>query len=111
LAVLRAGGLLALSPEGTRSQTGALARGRTGVAYLAMLAGVPVVPIALWGQERMPARWRSMRRAPVMVRIGAPLRFSHREPDAGRLRECADHVMRSIAEMLPAEYRGVYADR
>ena len=72
LAVLRAGGLLGLGPEGTRSRSGALARGHTGIAYLAMQADVPIVPMAAWGQERMSHHWRSMRRAPITVRIGRP---------------------------------------
>ena len=110
LAVLRAGGMLGLGPEGTRSPAG-LARAHTGIAYLATQAGVPVVPLAAWGQEKMPAHWRSMRRAPISVRIGAPLRFADTAPDGARLRACTDQVMASIAAMLPAEYRGVYGER
>ena len=110
LAVLRAGGLLGLGPEGMRSRTGTLNRGQTGVAYLATLAGVPVVPLAAWGQEQLPRHWKSIRRAPVSVRIGPPIRFADATPDAGRLREYTDQVMTAIATMLPAAYRGVYAD-
>ena len=107
LAVLRAGGMLGLGPEGARSTHG-LARGHTGVAYLATQAGVPVIPLAAWGQEHIPAHLRSMRRAPITVRVGAPLRFDDRTPDAARLREYTDQVMSAIAAMLPEEYRGVY---
>jgi 1-acyl-sn-glycerol-3-phosphate acyltransferase/acyl carrier protein len=107
LAVLRAGGMLGLGPEGTRSPNG-LQRGHTGIAYLATQTGVPVVPLAVWGQEKIPAYLRSMRRAPINVRIGAPLRFADSAPDAARLREYTDQVMISIASMLPVEYRGVY---
>lgn len=109
LAVLRAGGMLALGPEGTRSPQG-LSRGQTGVAYLATQAGVPVVPLAAWGQEKMPTHLRSMRRAPITVRIGAPIRFTDNAPDAARLREYTDQVMMSIAAMLPVEYQGVYVE-
>ena len=42
LAVLQGGGVLGMAPEGTRSKTGGLQRGRTGAAYLAYRAGVPV---------------------------------------------------------------------
>jgi acyl transferase domain-containing protein/NADPH:quinone reductase-like Zn-dependent oxidoreductase/1-acyl-sn-glycerol-3-phosphate acyltransferase/NAD(P)-dependent dehydrogenase (short-subunit alcohol dehydrogenase family)/acyl carrier protein len=107
LAVLRAGGLLGLGPEGTRSPNG-LSRGQTGIAFLATQADVPVVPLAAWGQELIPAHLRSLRRAPITVRIGAPLRFAAGTPDAALLREYTDQVMQSIASMLPAEYRGVY---
>ena len=110
LAVLRAGGMLGLGPEGTRSREGALTVGRTGIAYLAAQAGVPIVPLAAWGQERMPSHWRAFRRAPVAVRVGEPIRLGDGATDATRLREHTDRVMRAIAAMLPAEYRGVYAD-
>ena len=109
LAVLRGGGMLGLGPEGTRSANG-LQRGHTGIAYLATQASVPVVPLAAWGQEKIPRHLRSLRRAPINVRIGAPLRFSDDAPDAARLRACTDQVMMAIAAMLPVEYRGVYAE-
>jgi 1-acyl-sn-glycerol-3-phosphate acyltransferase len=98
LAVLRAGGMLGLGPEGTRSRNGALARGRTGVAYLATQADVPVIPLAAWGQEQMPRHWKSMRRAPISVRIGHPIQFASNgtPPDAVRLREYTDQVMKAI---------------
>jgi 1-acyl-sn-glycerol-3-phosphate acyltransferase len=107
LAVLRAGGMLGIGPEGMRNPNG-LARGRTGIAYLAAQAGVPVVPLAAWGQEKIPAHLRSLRRAPINVRIGTPLRFTGDAPDATQLRAYTDQVMMSIAAMLPVEYRGVY---
>jgi 1-acyl-sn-glycerol-3-phosphate acyltransferase len=106
--VLRAGGMLGLGPEGTRSPNG-LVRAHTGIAYLATQAGVPVIPLAAWGQEHIPSRLRSLRRAPVSVRIGAPIRFDDGVPDAARLRAYTDTVMSAIALMLPSEYRGVYA--
>ncbi len=107
LAVLRAGGLLGIGPEGTRSPAG-LARGHTGIAYLATQAKVPVVPLAAWGQEKIPTHLRALRRAPVHVRIGAPLYFTDAAPNAARLRDVTDQVMRAIAGLLPPEYQGVY---
>ncbi len=110
LAVLRAGGMLGLGPEGTRSRNGSLSRGQTGVAYLATQANVPVVPLAAWGQEQVPRHWKSIRRAPISVRIGPPIRFAESVPDAAGLRAYTDQVMTAIAVMLPVEYRGVYAE-
>ena len=111
LAVLRAGGLLGLGPEGTRSHDGSLARGQTGIAYLATQANVPVVPLAAWGQENIASNLKRMRRPPISVRIGAPIHFAEQAPSTTRLREYTDQVMQSIASMLPPEYRGVYSDR
>ena len=66
LAVLRAGGAILIAPEGKRSP-GGLRRGNTGAAYLATRAGVPVVPVAAWGQEDSTSSWRQLRRAPVRL--------------------------------------------
>jgi 1-acyl-sn-glycerol-3-phosphate acyltransferase len=107
LEVLKAGGIVALGPEGHRSP-GGLTQAHTGVGYLAARAGVPVVPMAAWGQERLGQSWRRLRRAPVRVRFGPPLVFATAAPGGGELREYSDAVMRAIAKQLPAEYRGVY---
>ena len=109
LAVLRAGGIVALGPEGRRS-AGGLTEGHTGVGYLATQAGAPVVPMAAWGQERLGRSWRRLRRAPVRVRFGPPLVFATTAPSGRELREYSDAVMRAIAAQLPVEYRGVYGD-
>ena len=109
LEVLRAGGAVGLGPEGTRSRQGGLGPGRTGAAWLALRADVPVVPLAAWGQEQLGGHWRSLRRAPVRVRVGEPLRFPAGEPTARRLQEHTDEIMRALARLLPPDYRGVYA--
>jgi 1-acyl-sn-glycerol-3-phosphate acyltransferase len=109
LAVLRAGGLLALSPEGSRSADGMLGEGRTGVAYLALRSGAPIVPAVAWGQERMPAAWQRLGRAPVCLRIGKPFRLEPGDASAKTLRTHTSRVMSEIAALLPGEYRGRYA--
>jgi 1-acyl-sn-glycerol-3-phosphate acyltransferase len=109
LAVLRAGGALVIAPEGSRSP-GGLRRGNTGAAYLATQAGVPVVPVAAWGQEDFTSSWRRLRRAPVRIRFGAPLDFPAGQVSGRELREHSERIMLAIARLLPAEYRGVYAD-
>ena len=60
-AVLRAGGVIGLSPEGIRNP-GGLTRGLTGVAHLAFRTGAPIVPMAVFGQERIPSRAPRLRR-------------------------------------------------
>jgi 1-acyl-sn-glycerol-3-phosphate acyltransferase len=108
LAVLRGGGLLALAPEGTRSKNGGLLRGRTGVAFLATQANVPIVPIAAWGQEK----WRgikSLKRVQINVRAGQPLHLPSGPASPRSLRRYTDAIMLALADLLPREYRGVYA--
>lgn len=106
LAVLEAGGLVAVAPEGRVSKTGALQRGRNGVARLAVASHAPVLPVAIWGQERATESWRRARRAPVDVRFGEPLYFDERDTPAA----VTKRVMFEIARLLPHEYRGVYAE-
>ena len=107
VAVLHAGGIVAVAPEGRRSRTGGLERGRNGVGRLALRSGAPVVPVAIWGQERAFASWRRFRRAPVDVRFGAPRWFDDR--DAVEPADVTTQIMVEIARLLPPEYRGVYA--
>jgi acyl transferase domain-containing protein/1-acyl-sn-glycerol-3-phosphate acyltransferase/NADP-dependent 3-hydroxy acid dehydrogenase YdfG/acyl carrier protein len=110
LAVLEAGGILSLAPEGTRSRTGVLQQARTGVAYLAVRANVPVIPLALWGHEQWINRLKRVRRFHVHVRVGEPIRFPAGPASAAALRQYTDDVMIALARLLPIEYRGFYAE-
>jgi 1-acyl-sn-glycerol-3-phosphate acyltransferase len=109
LAVLRAGGAILIAPEGRRSP-GGLRRGNTGAAYLATRAGVPVIPVAAWGQEDFTSSWRRLRRAPVRLHFGPPLDLPVAPLSGQELLEHSERIMLAIARMLPPEYRGVYAD-
>ena len=114
LAVLAAGGVLALAPEARMSVTGALERARTGAAYLALKSGAPVLPIALTGTEKIYGAWRRWQRPRVTVTIGQTFQLLPVElKGAGRheaLRQAADEIMLHIARLLPPEYRGVYEE-
>lgn len=111
LAVLRAGGALAIAPEGTVSKDGRLLRGRPGFAYLATLAPAPVVPVASHGQERAWYFWKRLQRVPVTVRIGSVIELPAGKVGRRELREYTEHVMLRVAAMLPVENRGFYRDR
>jgi len=115
LGVLRAGGAFGIYPEGTRSLDGRLYRGRTGTAWLALAAGVPVVPVALAGTDRLqPVGSRFPRRAKVTVQFGPPLDFVGRfegVPAAKARREATDEIMDAIHAMSGQEFAGVYNER
>ena len=108
LEVLRSGGVVAILPEGTRSPTGAMVPAHRGVALLATRAGVPIVPAAAYGQERAVASWKRLRRVRVRVQVGPPIVLPGGPHDRRSLQALTDGVMRSVASMLPLEYRGVY---
>ncbi len=110
LDVLGEGGIVGMAPEGTRSPTGALQEGRTGVAYLASRAGVPILPVAVTGTEKMPSNLKRLRRGQVKAVIGETfiLPTTERKARGKQLKEFTELIMLRLAEMLPEEYRGVY---
>jgi 1-acyl-sn-glycerol-3-phosphate acyltransferase len=112
LAVLEGGGVLGMAPEGTRSKTGAMQKGRSGAAYMAYRAHVKLVPVVTWGQKKAFASWRRFRRAPVHVVFGAPFGPPAIEgkASAAQVHAFSEEIMYHLAAMLPAEYRGVYSD-
>jgi 1-acyl-sn-glycerol-3-phosphate acyltransferase len=110
LAVLRAGGLLGVAPEGTRSRTGGLTRGQPGVAYLAAEAPAPILPVVAYGQEQVLRNLGRLRRTRVHVRVGSLITVSPGERTAARLQRDTERVMTALAAMLPPAYRGVYGD-
>jgi 1-acyl-sn-glycerol-3-phosphate acyltransferase len=111
LAVLRAGGAFGIYPEGTRSRDGRLYRGRTGVAWLALTSGAPVVPVALAGTEDIqPVGSSRPRVRPVTVRFGSPMVFTTRTGVApGRQRrEVTDQIMAAIQALSGQQLAGTY---
>ena len=109
IAVVKGGGALAINPEGTRSRTGVLREGQNGAAFIASQTGAQVVPVVAFGHERVRASLTRLSRTPVTIRVGVPLRL----PPVATARDLAantEQLMRAMAAMLPAEYRGVYAD-
>ncbi|HET7736708.1 MAG TPA: lysophospholipid acyltransferase family protein [Nocardioidaceae bacterium] len=112
LDVLGRGEAFGIYPEGTRSRDGRLYRGRTGVAELALTAGVPVVPVGLQGtQDIQPIGHRFPRRAKVTIRFGEPIDFAGRFEGVAKgraRREATDEVMAAIQKLSGQEPAGVY---
>ena len=113
LDLLREGHALVIYPEGTRIDSGVLATPEPGAGFIAQRCGCPVLPVALTGtRECLPKGALWPRRVPVKVRFGKPFIVQQRRPDGSRVthEEAADTIMLAIAEMLPPEKRGKYAD-
>ncbi len=110
--VLKAGDLVAVYPEGTRSPDGRLYRGRTGAARLAVAAGVPIVPVGVLGTEKVQPIGAPMPKpftGPVTVRFGKPIDTSGCGDDRTALRELTDLLMAEIQKLTGQEYVPRYA--
>lgn len=109
---LKQGKVFALAPEGTRSRNGQLQRGKTGAAYLAQLAQVPIVPAAVIGTDQTFQHLLRLRRPELLLRVGKPFNLPPLDPSerSAGLRRQADEIMCRIAALLPPRYWGAYAD-
>jgi 1-acyl-sn-glycerol-3-phosphate acyltransferase len=112
LDLLRGGELFGFYPEGTRSPDGRLYRGRSGIGWLALNSGAPVIPVAMIGTRKMlpPGTWLP-RPGRLEIRIGKPMEFGHLagEPPARARRTVADEVMRAIRDLSGQDYVHRYA--
>lgn len=134
MALLRSGRAVAIAPEAGVSESGALRLARSGAAFLALETGAPILPVAFCGTETTHGIWdaqskqlglqgadnlvcwkRKNERLKISLTFGQPFRLS----DYGQtwrekrqaLGQATDELMARIAALLPAEYRGVYADK
>jgi putative phosphoserine phosphatase / 1-acylglycerol-3-phosphate O-acyltransferase len=108
---LEFGDLVAMMPQGTIPRGLAffdpVLKGRWGAARLAAMTGVPVIPIALWGTEKV---WPRSSRLPnvlnivdpplVTITVGGPVDLKHQSPDADTKR-----IMKALMDLLPPESR------
>ena len=113
-AVLRRGELFGIYPEGTRSRSGKLHKGRTGAARLAIELDVPIFPVGIVGTDEIqppdaaaPRLFRS-----ASITIGRPVKPDRyaRQPERHRaLRSMIDEVMFEISQLSGREYVDAYA--
>lgn len=113
---LQDGRALGIFPEGTRSRTFQLQKGRLGAAFIALHSSAYILPVGISGTERIRQRYqgkpRLFHRPKVTVNIGQPFRFPplNGKPSRADLTTSHETIMRRIAELLPDDYRGVYRD-
>lgn len=109
IAVLKAGHLLGVYPEGTLTRDENLwpMRAKTGVARLALMTGAPVYPCASWGPEKvLPPYSKKIKLFPrtrVSIMMGEPVdlsRWQGRADDPEAIEEAADHIMDRITTLL-----------
>lgn len=114
---IKGGNNVLMFPEGTRSRTGGMLEARRGILLIQKLSKAKIVPIGICGSEKMlPINDAGMEKenfhhARVKVKIGKPIEMLLKDKDEDRHAfeaRAMKHVMGSIAELLPEEYRGVY---
>ena len=108
---LAEGRLVTLAPEGRESLTGALEEGTHGAAYLALKAGVPLMPVTFTGTEnrRFYTNLKRLHRTPMTITVG-PLFHLDQDGDWRAVIESGTRrIMRTLASQLPLEYRGAYS--
>ncbi len=103
--VLEHGQVLGLFPEGTRSKGRGLRTAKTGAARFAIKLGCPIVPMAVDGTHQVLRSFP--KRGRVTVTLGEPIYF---QPEEGAL-ALTDRMMFAIADMLPSDLKGVYAEK
>ncbi len=110
-AALEAGELVVILPQGTIPRGEAffdpVLKGRWGAARLAEMTHAPVVPLGLWGtekvwprSERLPRLLNITNRPDVLVRLGEPIELKNDDPDDDTAR-----IMDAIVDLLPPEAR------
>ncbi len=115
LRVLRSGQLFGIYPEGTRSPDGRLYRGKTGVARMALDAGVPVIPVAMLNSDEIQPTgkvWPRLIRP--HIRFGPPMDFSRYAGRAGDRyveRAMTDEIMYELMHLSGREYVNIYAQQ
>ncbi len=104
---LKAGRVLVIFPEGTRSRTHTLGMAHAGLGMVALRSNVPVVPVAIWGSEKVLKKFRPR----ITISYGEPMILKPKGAKITRadIDNATEEVMHKIASMLPPEYRGAYA--
>lgn len=115
---LKGGNDIVIFPEGTRSRTGAMIEGKKGVLLFARMAKAEIIPIGMCGTEKLLPISKSgdmggekWQHSDVTINIGNKIEFPPKEKGEEKHEyedRCMDILMRSIAGLLPMNYRGVY---
>jgi 1-acyl-sn-glycerol-3-phosphate acyltransferase len=111
--VLADGLALVMFPEATRSKNAQLQRAFPGSALIALRSGVPIVPVAITGTERVKGLSWMLHRPEIKVDFGQPFHLPvvNGKVSKAELNEFTDTIMEHIAELLPVEYRGYYVKK
>ncbi|GAB6168018.1 lysophospholipid acyltransferase family protein [Clostridium carnis] len=112
------GNNLLIFPEGTRSRTGSMIEGKKGILLIAKLTKAPMIPIGIWGTEKLLPIDKSgnmakekFNEAEVNINIGEGIYIPNKKLGESKQdyeNRSMNYIMKSIAALLKEEYRGVY---
>ncbi len=110
---LRKGEVIGVFPEATISTSFTLKSFKSGAARMAQEAGVPLIPVALWGTQRVwtKGRPRNFKRShiPVTIRVGEPLE-APKDQYAGaitrRLKDRVQELLEAAQRAYPVRPKG-----
>ena len=104
---------LVMFPEGARSSNAQLQPAFSGSALVAARFGAPILPVGITGTEKIKGKFWWLRRPRIKINIGKP--FYPPVVDGRLTKEertrLIHYIMEHIAELLPPEYRGSYAEK
>lgn len=106
---LKKGGIIGIYPEGTRSLTGKMQTGKTGIARLALAAKIPVLPVGLIGTFKILPKGKLIpkpKRADMV--IGKLMYFEKyygKQEDRKVIRSVTDSIMKEIAKLSKQKYK------
>lgn len=110
--ILKAGGVLGMFPEGTRSRTHTLGRPHPGTALIALRTGAPILPCAITGTENLHKPLTYVRKPRITIRIGEPFAVEKvRRPTEADVSALTRRIFDEIAALLPPHYVGTYTEK
>ena len=107
---LKAGRVIGIAPEGRESLTGSLEEGTGGAAYIAVKSKAPIFPVTFTGTEnwRVFGNLKRLRRTTVTLTMGPVFHLEEYPQRRQAIEQGTIQIMRTLANQLPPEYRGVY---
>ncbi|MET9630869.1 lysophospholipid acyltransferase family protein [Lentzea sp. NPDC006480] len=115
LSALRTGEVVGIFPEATISRSFTVKDIKSGANRLAHEAGVPIIPVALWGTQRLWTKGRpkdlTQRHIPITILIGEPFEASPGDSGDGLLRKRMQDLLDTAQANYPTEPGAWWAPR